>query len=534
MSKITDKLITSLQSTAKSEKTGEYLKVSSVVSKAAKVYEKIRNAVDLQEEHLIRKNAIYRILKRKLLFEKVIFENYLLDKYHHENLAQHLLQELIRGGYIRSKVLVTKVVEVDKIIQKYNLLLAKIKEVEGKVNKKEFRYFLEMAAVEIEFFLNPPDKEKAVVQAIFSAYNKQIVFKDKNINEKEKELQLYIASFRILFKWDQVMLRTMLWNLYYPEWKNANQALILKLANNINSVKAEFNKQLFHPWAKPMNKILQRKAIIFWILQDMIEENGNKINDIFADPEELEAETKKAINKRYKGVGQKLSRGVFRSIIYVFFTKMLLAIGLEFPMDIYIGGAVNYFTAMINICFPPILMFMVAIMIRMPKTENTNEILSEVKWIVQNQGEAKTYKLKDPKIRGKSAKFIFNFIYLLSFIFSICVIFYVLNNLDFNFFSSLIFVLFLTLVSFFGIRIRKPVQDLLAIDRRESVISVLIDFFALPFVSMGRWMSVKFSKINVFALVLDVIIEAPFKLLIEIFEDLFGFIKEKKDEVMDD
>ena len=100
--------------------------------------------------------------------------------------------------------------------------------------------------------------------------------------------------------------------------------------------------------------------------------------------------------------------------------------------------------------------------------------------------------------------------------------------------SGLIFVLFLTLVSFFGIRIRRPVQDLLAIDRRESILGSLVDFFALPFVSMGRWMSGKFSKINVVAYFLDLIIEAPFKLLIEVFEDLFGFIREKKEDVMNE
>ena len=218
----------------------------------------------------------------------------------------------------------------------------------------------------------------------------------------------------------------------------------------------------------------------------------------------------------------------------MFFTKMVLALALEFPMDWYLNGAINYVSVAINILFPPFLMFVVAILIRMPKKENTTKIVNEISQIALKQNEGKMYELKPFHGRSKISRYIFNLIYGLTFLFSIMMIFTVLYKWGFNFFSSLIFVLFLTLVSFFGMRIRRPVQDLLAVERRESIIGSIVDFFALPFVSMGRWMSGKFSKINVLAMFLDLIIEAPFKLLIEVFEDLFGFIREKKEEVMDD
>lgn len=293
-------------------------------------------------------------------------------------------------------------------------------------------------------------------------------------------------------------------------------------------------KQINHPRQRQIFHLLKKKAIVFWVIQDVLAENIKRARPLFDNQEALEAEVKKAIAKRYKGVRAKLRRGVVRSIIYVFFTKMVLALALEFPMDWYLSGAINYTSAAINITFPPVLMFFVAIMIRMPKKENMEKILSEVKAIALQGGLSKTFKLKQPLGRGMVMRFMFNLIYSLTFIFSLFVIFWGLNNLDFNFFSSLIFVLFLTLVSFFGLRIRRPVQDLLTIDRRESIIGSIVDFVALPFVSMGRWISGKFSKINFFTYFLDLIIEAPFKLLIEVFEDLFGFIHEKKEEVMNE
>lgn len=531
MSKVTDKLIQGFSEAEKVDEDVEMLKVNTVIGKAAFVYEKIRNAVDYQEDHLVRKHAIYRILRRKLIYEKVILENYLLDQYHQENLSKHLLQELIRGGYIPGKMPVRMVTVVDAITGKYNALLAKIKDVDGTISQKLFRYFLEMAAVEIEAALIPPKKEKALINAMFSIYNNRIKLADERIEEKEKELQVYLACHRVLFKWDDGMMRTLLLNLYYPEWKSADEKLITRIANNAAKIVDEFDKQLAYPWQRQIQKVLQKKAIVFWILQDMIESNLKAAKQVFSDPEMLEAEIKKAISKRYKGVGVKLRRGVVRSIIYVFFTKMVLALALELPMDWYLAGAINYFSLAINIGFPPFLMFVVAIMIRMPKKENTEKIINEIKVIVFKQ-EGQVFKVKYPARRGTVMRFMFNLIYSLTFIFSLMVIFRALNILDFNFFSSLIFVLFLTLVSFFGIRIRRPVQDLLTIDKRDNIIGSIVDFFALPFVSMGRWMSVKFSKINILAYFLDLIIEAPFKLLIEIFEDLFGFIREKKEDVM--
>ena len=63
--------------------------------------------------------------------------------------------------------------------------------------------------------------------------------------------------------------------------------------------------------------------------------------------------------------------------------------------------------------------------------------------------------------------------------------------------------------------------------------SVAIDFFAIPILSVGHWISAKFAKINIFVFIMDFIIEAPFKVVIEIIEEWIGFVKEKKDEIQE-
>ncbi|MCX6799810.1 MAG: hypothetical protein NT091_01545 [Candidatus Falkowbacteria bacterium] len=70
------------------------IKVSSFLSKMAFYYEKIRNSVDYKEDHLLRKNAVERILKREIIIEGS------LKKIDSEKISKNILTELIRAGYL--------------------------------------------------------------------------------------------------------------------------------------------------------------------------------------------------------------------------------------------------------------------------------------------------------------------------------------------------------------------------------------------------------------------------------------------------
>src|SRR5665647_255025 len=71
------------------------INVSDVISKVAFFYEKIRNAIDYEEDHLLRKNAIIRILKRQIVIEGVLIKNINTPE-----ISKHLMSELIRAGYL--------------------------------------------------------------------------------------------------------------------------------------------------------------------------------------------------------------------------------------------------------------------------------------------------------------------------------------------------------------------------------------------------------------------------------------------------
>ena len=88
------RLLESLKQTADKDdianKDEFYVKVNELAKKAGMFYEKIRYLIDYKEEHTIRRNAIQRILKRNLFFKT------------EGKVAQLLIHELIRGGYLES------------------------------------------------------------------------------------------------------------------------------------------------------------------------------------------------------------------------------------------------------------------------------------------------------------------------------------------------------------------------------------------------------------------------------------------------
>src|SRR3989344_9630612 len=89
------------------------ISVDEVAARVASFYEKIRGVVDWREEHLLRKTAIERILKRRVFTRNT-----------NEDFAEPFLQELIRGGHFpNNNIPSRRIPEIQQIISKYLFLL---------------------------------------------------------------------------------------------------------------------------------------------------------------------------------------------------------------------------------------------------------------------------------------------------------------------------------------------------------------------------------------------------------------------------
>src|SRR3989344_7799952 len=63
--------------------------VDDIISKLARLYERMRTTMDYQEDHLLRRFAIERNIRRRIVLETL-----------KPKVAQSLIEELIRSGYL--------------------------------------------------------------------------------------------------------------------------------------------------------------------------------------------------------------------------------------------------------------------------------------------------------------------------------------------------------------------------------------------------------------------------------------------------
>ena len=127
--------------------------------------------------------------------------------------------------------------------------------------------------------------------------------------------------------------------------------------------------------------------------------------------------------------------------------------------------------------------------------------------------------------------FAFSLLYVTAFVVVFGGIVWGLTLLHFSLVSQMIFVFFITVVLFFAYRIRQTGMEY-TIARRESFLSPVADFFLLPILNVGKWLSNEVARFNFFIAIFDYLIEAPFKTIFEVFEEWFSFMRRQKEEIL--
>ena len=509
------------------------VRVSSLISKMAFYYEKLRNYVDYKEEHLMRKNAILRILKRQIVIEGVLREQ------ESEEIAKHLIVELIRAGYLpNNKVPEVKIVEIAEVINKYlklkkyslaslNKLINDYKERVNLVN-----WIIALAACDIEERLVHNRVEKVILNSAFEILTTRLRLPENSPYEADKELQVYISIDRNFMKFDQEMISFVVFK-YYNNWTNATELEIKAIGENILALRQAIDKQVNHPLAGQLNKIVIRYSVYFSVLAGVIKKNPVAVyENLKSDIKSFPRDIKEVCKKKYAQAQSRLWRAGMRSIIYIFLTKSVFAVLLEVPATIWFGDKVNYFFLGVNASFPAILLFLIILFTSIPSDKNTEKIIEGINEIVfEDKKNKEPINLREAVKRGGVINGVFGFIYFITFFVSFGFIVWGLNKIGFNFVSIVIFLFFLAFVSFFAIRIRRDTKELVVVEAKENIIIFVCDFFSVPIIAVGKWLSEKFSKINVFVFILDFIIEAPFKIFVEVAEEWTKYVKERKDEI---
>jgi len=504
--------------------------VDEVALKVAAFYEKIRTVVEWKEEHLMRKAAIMRKLKRRF-FDLQMSENH--------NIAEPLIFELIRGGHFENdKIEESKIRDVQKIIDKYVFILKNSPENrEGKAGMNFYNWLLEVASCEIEDILAPAIREMALINYMFEAMREKINVPNKIyelglLEKDERGIQIYIAVCQALFKLDKPIISYNLIKYRYPKWNKAEQDLIERVSENIFETYKQIEKDLKHPLANKFYYICEKYDTPYLLLGDVLAQNesGETIKDL-SNPEKLESKIKSAYSKRLSTLSTRMSRAAIYSTISIFVTKVLSLVLLELLIDKFVGGGINPIVLIADVLIPTILMFLIVFSAKKPSSKNLNTVVMETMKVAYKTNSGDTYEIKTARKKSLTTRIILSLVYVFSSVASFGIIYFTLRYFGFPLTSVIVDIIFIALILFTGTAVTKRAQELTVEDEKEGFIEFLADVFFLPVQGLGKWISNTWKQYNAIAALFNALIDMPFSAFVEFLEGWRYFIKERKEEI---
>ncbi len=491
--------------------------INEAVGAIAFYYEKIRSVIDYADEHLLRQNAIRRILSRRLILQD-----------EPEKIANGLVRELVRSRYFPNNTLGHRAIsEVAEILAFYLRIVESLRR-EKTLSDKDSDWLIAMAACAIDERLSPMDHEEALVRLMYEQCEPLTPQAQDEADERLRKSQMFIAAYRILLRPDIHRLRYFILKQSFPEWIDTSTDPRTRATEYAN-VARKIDALIRHPLNKKFQGEFRRHRIPFIVLLTIAKNNPEAI----MDPDVLEREATRICEGLYSVQHRRLYSRTIRAFVYIFLTKMVLGLAVELPYDLLTAGEIHGVPLLINILFPPFLLAAIAFTVSFPSDANTRAIVQAVKEILYKETPAEIFvpkKNSDPR-RNRVLSVFFTIFYLAVYAISFGAVAWVLHKLNFNLMSGIIFFLFFSLITFFGITLRRQVRELIILKPRQTLLGTLLDTFSMPIVQVGHWLSFNISRVNVFVFLFDVLIELPLQAFIEITEEWFSFIKEKKEEI---
>ena len=496
-----------------------------VASKVAAFYEKIRGIIDWREEHLLRRGAIERILKRRLFLrggQKIE--------------ALPLVLELIRSGHFpNDQIEELKTENVQNALNKYIFIVENSPKPQTEKNRIQLQDWLfSVAACEVEEILDPPRKERIIIDYMTNAMKERIKL-ENGLTEEEKNIQIYIAVQRALFKLDNAIIFYHMIKQQIPQWRQlpkiGTDTELENIAKNIYSIWENLEKKLHHPLSERFYRVCEKYDTPYLLLGDVLSQDPMKNEEKLENPESLEVEIKNAYQLRLKQQKSRVSRAAFYSVLSIFLSKIAIVFLLEYQIDTRLLHQFNLQTLALSVIIPPILMLFFIVGIKPPGKGNLEKVILEVMKIIYEGEKKDAYPIRTRHRSNRVISAIIFIIYSATFLLTFGAIWLILGKLNFSWPSKIIFVLFFSLISFAGTKIKERTKELSIEEEKGGILSFIIDWFSLPFIRLGRWLSGQWAKYNIVMVIFIALIDLPFQVFIEFLEQWRYFVIEKKKEI---
>lgn len=487
----------------------------------ALIYEKFRTSLEYQEDHLVFKNAIARIVRRKYT---------LLPTINTDQLSSDLINELSWANYLNPEHLRGDQLAAFKaLINRYLTLLKYARS--GRHNKHELnKIIIDWMACEIDELMNPETASTLLVNYTFEVLNQNLRTDRTRTQAFDNEIQLKIAIFLLLLKPDFPLIEYWLVKNLYPDWKDYTTEEVKKFGRSFDPYFNKIDRALNNPYRARYLQFVKRNIAPFILIKNIPLLKGIDPVKFKENPILLKNYLLDHYDSMVKEARRKVWRGTYRALIFILLTKLSLAFLLEVPFDRYSTGSVEYLSLLINILLPPFLMLVSGTCVKSPPSKNRETVAQAIQNIItQNKVDDKFFALTAPK--PSLADRIFNLFYSGFSMAILILVAWLLFRLGFNYLSLFLFFFFVSVVSFFSFRIRSIALELAMKRSRDDALTSAVEFIFLPFIRIGKGISERFARFNPFILALDFLIEAPLKSVIKIINMWVKFISAKKEEL---
>lgn len=471
-------------------------------------YEQLRNAAEYSEEHLLLQRAIKRFCKLNLF----------VTGYKSQQIGRELLVELVHAGYLQSNVATSTVVQrIDHVIETHMQLYERLRE--ARVGRDlAMDWILSFISVEAAYNLSPNSLQRATVLLGYShfmgALNRDLFLDMEDSNNYE--LCVFVAVHQAIMKSDIDTVRRELFGLYKSPMNS-----VLEFRDFNEQVDRIFQSAL----TARLRRIISRNGAPFRILKSLVEAQHN-LADVVRQPDVFLELYRSQIKKEYSAVHRRLNRGLIKSIAFLLISKALIGLAIEIPYDLIVYGGIVWLPLAVNLLFPALYMAALKIGLKSPSSTNAHKLQSYIESLLYGRADMKV--IVPPKKRiGNFARVAYAVIFLVPIVLSVLI----LRAIGFNIVQMAIFFVFFSTATSLGFRLSAMIRDLEVIGHRTGFFASVHEFFYLPFIVTGQWISRKYSKVNFVARFLDVAIELPLKATLRLIRQWIGFLNEKREEL---
>lgn len=490
--------------------------VNRFVSEIANWYEKLRNAMDYRDEEVVLRASIERILKRRIRLKST-----------GASVAEPLLKELVWGHYFPNSSLPESNIEkVGKII---DLWLRWRRGVKGRYimrDKVLNTWTYQLMSSHITRFLNPQVYRNTMSHFMYYVMKDEVKIVDDT--EETTQVQLYLAVRRAYIKDDIAFLR---FALFEQLFGTLTDSTVESAIHGFKKGYREIRDQLSYKLKEKIYQYVKKQTPVFVILEDVLIAHKGKVAELFVDEEAFKNAVYAACTKRYKSISQKVQIAIVKSVVFLLITKAIFALAIEGSYEQLAFGSVVWTSIWLNIGIPPLLLIVVSLFITQPGSDNSGRILDKIKVVLLEDNPKITPVLhiaKKPK--KKPIYMVFTLLWLFAFFLSFGTMQHILGLLHFNLVSQAVFLFFIAIVSFLSYGISSTAHQY-TIDPKPGLFTPFIDFLFIPIVRVGRWFTDGISSINFIVFIFDYLIEIPFKAIFGFFDQLFGYLHTKREEL---